>query len=156
MKRQFFFQVGCGLGEERSSASSFCEKVVLVTCMVLQFSVQLIFFGGISPAGRRISPAGGGIYPSASGKNLDFCRCTIPTVGFYGKLGEIASTHHIIRHPRRCRRRPPPPLSSRTTAVVSCRHPPVPLSTCCHLLHGGGKACQYFWQSGLSRDARLA
>ena len=24
--------------------------------------------------------------------NLDFCHCTIPTVGLYGKLGEIAAT----------------------------------------------------------------
>ena len=43
--------------------------------------------------GGGISPAGGGIYPSARGRNLDFCLCTIPTVGLYGKLGEIAATH---------------------------------------------------------------
>ena len=52
---------------------------------ILQFPVQ--FFGGISPAGR-------GIYPSAGGRNLDFCRrCTIPTVELNGKLGEITATH---------------------------------------------------------------
>ena len=41
-------------------------------------------------------------------------------------------------------------------AIVSCHHPPAPLSTCCRLLDGGGKACQYFWWPGPSRDARLA
>ena len=46
-----------------------------------------------------ISPAGGGIYPSARGINLDLCLCTIPTVGFYGKIGKITATHHQnIKH----------------------------------------------------------
>ena len=55
------------------------------TFLLLQFPVELIFFSGIHPAG-------GGIYPSAGGKNLDFCLCTIPTVGLYGKYGEITAT----------------------------------------------------------------
>jgi hypothetical protein len=52
------------------------------------FQYDCFFFLGISPAGR-------GIYPSAGGRNLDFGRCTIPTVGLYRKLGEIAATHFI-------------------------------------------------------------
>ena len=60
-----------------------------VFCCGSRYSFQYdccFFFGGISPAG-------GGIYPSASGRNLDFCLCSIPTVDLYGKLGEIAATH---------------------------------------------------------------
>ena len=60
---------------------------------LLQFPVQLFFFGG------GISPAGRGIYLSPGVRNLDFFLCTIPTVGLYGKLGEIAATHNWnIKH----------------------------------------------------------
>ena len=45
------------------------------------------FSGGIYPAGE-------GIYPFASGKNLDFYLCTIPTVGLNGNQGEITATHN--------------------------------------------------------------
>ena len=58
------------------------DAIVLTTV-----SSTIDFFGG------GISPSGGGINPSAGGRNLDFCLCTIPTVGLYGKLGEIAATH---------------------------------------------------------------
>ena len=51
-------------------------------------SSSIIFLGG------GISPAGRGIYPSPGVRNLDFCRCTVPTVGLYGKLGEIAAAQH--------------------------------------------------------------
>ena len=37
-------------------------------------------------------PAGGGIYHSAGGEKIDFCLCTIPTIGLYGKHGEITAT----------------------------------------------------------------
>ena len=48
---------------------------------------------------RRGGAAPGGFYPSARGINLDFCLCTIPTVGLYRKQGEIAATHNwIIKH----------------------------------------------------------
>jgi hypothetical protein len=32
-------------------------------------------------------------YPRTIGIKLDLCFCTIPTVGLYGKLGEITATH---------------------------------------------------------------
>jgi hypothetical protein len=39
----------------------------------------------------EIFPAGEGIYPSAGGKYLDFCLCTISTVSLYGKQGEFTA-----------------------------------------------------------------
>jgi hypothetical protein len=41
-----------------------------------------------------IFPSDIGIFPRTIGIKLDLCFCTIPTVGFYGKLGEITATHH--------------------------------------------------------------
>jgi hypothetical protein len=45
---------------------------------VLYYSLQynrIVFFW--------INPAGLGIYPFGRGINLDFCLCTVPTVGLY-------------------------------------------------------------------------
>jgi len=42
---------------------------------------------GIFPSDRRIFPVGTGI-------KLDLCFCIIPTVGLYGKLGEVTATHN--------------------------------------------------------------
>ena len=83
-----------------------------------------------------ISPAGGGIYPSARGINLDLCLCTIPTVGFYGKIGKITATHHQnIKHihgdaAAALRRlyRHEPPLSS--PAVARRRRCPPAAASC--------------------------
>ncbi len=41
----------------------------------LQYNRFGAFFG--------INPAGLGIYPFGRGINLDFCLCTVPTVGLY-------------------------------------------------------------------------
>jgi hypothetical protein len=67
-------------------------------------STIVFFFFGISPAGR-------GIYPSAGGRNLDFGRCTIPTVGLYRKLGE--SLPRIFRTSSTSTELPPPPSAAR-------------------------------------------
>ena len=39
---------------------------------------------------RGIYPSDRGIYPMTTGIKLDLCFCTIPTVGFYGKHGEVS------------------------------------------------------------------
>ena len=44
-------------------------------------------------------------YPRTIGIKLDLCFCTIPTVGLYGKLGEITATHYFYRNIS-CRRTP--------------------------------------------------
>ena len=68
------------------SLSSFSSWASTICHGYYSFQFNRFFWG--------ISPAGGGIHPSARGINLDFCLCTIPTVGFYGKIGEITATHH--------------------------------------------------------------
>ena len=85
------------------------------------FQYDCFFLGGISPAGR-------GIYPSAGGRNLDFGRCSIPTVGLYGELVEslspinrTSSTSMELPPPpsaarRRLHRRPPPPSAASIVA----------------------------------------
>ena len=113
------------------------SKIQFSEFTLLQFPVRLFFFGG------GIPPAGGGIYPSAGGRNLDFCLCTIPTVGLYGKLGEITATHHTSSTSTEM---PPPPS---TTSILANHHG-------CRqwilqqLAMRGGKACQYFWRPGSS------
>ena len=96
------------------------EHVYLLrNSMVLQFPVRLFFLGGGDFS------AGGGIYPSASGRNLDFCLCTIPTVGLHGKLGGMAATHKSnIKHTTEL----PPPPSSAASIVTNrrCRRQWIP------------------------------
>jgi hypothetical protein len=43
---------------------------------------------------RGIYPSDRVIHPMTTGIKLDLCFCTIPTVGFYGKQGEINATHN--------------------------------------------------------------
>ena len=62
-------------------------------------SIDFFWGGGFLPPAEGFTPTGG--------RNLDFCRCTIPTIGLNGKLGE--SLPHIIGTSQRCRRRPPLP-----------------------------------------------
>jgi len=56
----------------------------------MYYSFQYIFFCFF---GGFLLPAEGLINPSAGGRNLDFCHCSIPTAGLYRKLVEIAATH---------------------------------------------------------------
>ena len=48
----------------------------------------------------EISPSDIGIFPGTIGIKLVLFFCTIPTVGLYGKLGEITATHFLsnIKH----------------------------------------------------------
>jgi hypothetical protein len=45
-----------------------------------------------------IYPSNPGIYPMTTGIKLDLCFCTIPTVGFYGKHGEVTSPPSFRNH----------------------------------------------------------
>ncbi len=44
---------------------------------------------------RGIYPSDRGIYPMTTRIKLDLCFCTIPTVGFYGKHGEVSISLYI-------------------------------------------------------------
>ncbi len=73
---------------------------------------------------RGIYPSDPGIYPMTTGIKLDLCVCTIPTVGFYGKYGEVttppSSRNHTMIHMR-------PPLM--TSPPPTCRRLPSPAIT---------------------------
>ena len=96
-----------------------------------------------------IYPLDRGIYPRTIGIKLDLCFCTIPTVGLYGKLGEITATHFLSEHqlpphPLLLHRREPPPSSQIAAAVAKAKvclllpppSPPLPpLTHRCRTLH---------------------
>ena len=94
-----------------------------------------------------IYPSDRGIYPRTIGIKLDLCFCTIPTVGLYGKLGEITATHfssnikHIHGAAAATRRRAASIVANRR----GCRQ-----WILLQLAMRGGKACQYFWRLGSS------
>ncbi len=88
-----------------------------------------------------IYPSDRGIYPRTIGIKLDLCICTIPTVGLYGKLGEITATHKsniscrrpsssysIVPNwfplPAARRRTPPPHAPPQSVAARRHRTPP--------------------------------
>ncbi len=94
-----------------------------------------------------IHPSDPGIYPRSICIKLDLCICTIPTVGLYGKLGEVTATHNrtsrmncrtpsssIItnRFPlSAARRRTPPPHAPPHAATANrCRTPHAACRTC--------------------------
>ena len=65
------------------------------------------------------------------GRNLDFCHSTIPTVGLYGKQGEI--TAHIIRTSSTSTEMPPPPSAASIVTNRHCRLLPSPAGAAVHL-----------------------
>ena len=88
---------------------------------------------------RGIYPSDHGIYPRTIGIKLDLCICTIPTVGFYRKHGEVtsppSSQNHKMIHmkpplmtspPPTCRRLPPPAVARRHRC-----HPVIPSASQC-------------------------
>jgi hypothetical protein len=85
---------------------------------LLQCPVQL------SPVKTGGYPSDPGIYPMTTGIKVDLCICTIPTVGFYGKHGEVTSPpsswNHTMIHMR-------PPLM--TSPPPTCRCLPSPAVT---------------------------
>ena len=67
-----------------------------------------------------IFPSDLGIFPMGTGIKLDLCFCIIPTVGLYGKLGEVAATH---KSNISCRRTPSSSIIANLFPLsAACRH----------------------------------
>ena len=75
---------------------------------------------------REIFPSDIGIFPGTIGIKLVLFFCTIPTVGLYGKLGEITATHFLSEHqlpphPLLLHHREPPPSSQIAASVAKAK-----------------------------------
>jgi hypothetical protein len=93
-----------------------------------------------------IYPLDRGICPRTICIKLDLCICTIPTVGLYGKLGEVTATHNRTSRMNCCRH-----VSTAALRRLYCRQlslllpmDPTAADKCCRgHPHSGGEACQY-------------
>ncbi len=66
-----------------------------------------------------IFPSDRGIFPLGTRIKLDLCFCIIPTVGLYGKLGEVTATHKRTSR-MNCRRRVSTAALRRLYCCQSC------------------------------------
>jgi hypothetical protein len=81
-------------GKAKEAAESAKAGLTLLQCPVQLSPVKT---GGCIPLTA-------GYIPWTTGIKLDLCICTIPTVGFYRKHGEVTATHHIRTSRMNCRR----------------------------------------------------